>query len=64
MDLIRIIKEEINILENKQLADKIYFNTGKLTDEDKKIIYGITNGDNTTKVISDIYFQEKDTWRV
>lgn len=49
-----VIKQFIN--ENLQLADKIYFNTGKLSDEDKKYILNITGGDNFTKLISDIYF--------
>lgn len=58
------LKQLINevICENKQLADKIYFNTGKLTPEDKNIIYSITKGDNTTKIISDIYFNYKYSW--
>jgi hypothetical protein len=42
--------------ENIQLADKIYFKTGKLTDDDKKIILNITNGDNYTKLITDFYY--------
>ena len=50
------------LYEYKQLADKIYFKTNQLSDEDKKFIYSITKGDNTTKIISDIYFNYKDLW--
>jgi len=42
--------------ENIQLADKIYFNTGKLSDDDKEIILNVTNGDNYTKLIADFYY--------
>lgn len=58
----QLILEEVGIYENKQLADKLYFNTGKLSQEDKNFIYNITRGDNTTKIISDIYFTLKDSW--
>jgi hypothetical protein len=53
-----IIKESINgnLSENLQLADKIYFNTGKLSKEDRDVILKITKGDNYTKIISDFYF--------
>jgi hypothetical protein len=59
----KILIEEINyyINENVQLADKVYFNTNKLTPEDKNIILGVTNGDNYTKLISDFYFILKKT---
>lgn len=42
--------------ENLQLADKVYFNSGKLSPEVKKIILSITNGDPYTKIITDIYY--------
>lgn len=58
---LRTIIQEI-LLENKQLADKLYFNTKILSQEDKNIIYNITHGDNTTKLISDIYAAYKDNW--
>lgn len=45
------------IQENLQLADKVYFKTNKLTSNDKEVILSITNGDNYTKAISDIYYQ-------
>jgi len=48
--------------ENKQLADKLYFKPEKLSNVDRRFIYGITRGDNTTKLISDIYFAYKDGW--
>jgi hypothetical protein len=59
MNIIKIIKEEL-INENLQLADKVYFNTGLLSDEDKKNIIKITNGDQFTKIISDIYYYNKE----
>jgi hypothetical protein len=52
------IREYLN--ENIQLADKVYFNTGKLSDKDRELILKITNGDNYTKIISDIYFYLKE----
>lgn len=60
-----LINEEqlINLSENVQLANKIYFNTGKLTPDDKNMILNITRGDQTTKLISDIYYQHKEAWR-
>lgn len=58
---IRLISSNV-ILENKQLADKIYFSTGKLDQSDKEKIYSITHGDYTTKIISDIYYNYKDEW--
>lgn len=44
--------------ENVQLADKVYFNTGKLSPEAKRYILHITGGDPYTKIISDIYYAE------
>lgn len=44
--------------ENLQLADKVYFKTGKLSLEDKKEILSITNGDPYTKIISDFFFNK------
>lgn len=41
-------------LENLQLAEKVYFSTGILNEKWKNFILKITNGDYTTKVISDI----------
>jgi len=46
--------------ENIQLANKYYFNTGKLSDQDKDLIIKITSGDNYTKIISDFYFYLKE----
>jgi len=59
----KILLEEVKMFvnENVQLADKIYFNTYKLTPEDKNIILGVTKGDNYTKLISDFYFILKQT---
>lgn len=50
------LNEQQILIENIQLADKIYFNTNKLSDEDKEIILNITNGNNYTKIIADFYF--------
>jgi hypothetical protein len=59
MNIVDIIKEEL-IKENLQLADKVYFNTGLLSNEDKENILKITNGDHYTKIISDIYYYNKE----
>jgi hypothetical protein len=42
--------------ENIQLADKVYFNSGKLTPENKETILKITNGDPYTKIVTDVYY--------
>jgi hypothetical protein len=42
--------------ENIQLADKVYFKTGKLDDNQKQVILSITNGDNYTKFIADAFY--------
>lgn len=57
MKLLDLYQKCLN--ENIQLADKIYFNTGKLSEKDKKIILGITKGNNYTKIITDFYFYLK-----
>lgn len=57
-----IIRERKILKENIQLADKVYFKTGKLSDEDKEIIIGVTGGDNYTKIISDIYIHLKENY--
>lgn len=49
-------ENESSLRENIQLADKLYFNTEKLSSEDKDIILDITRGDNFTKIISDFYY--------
>lgn len=54
----QIIRESIQIAENLQLADKVYFNTGKLSPEVKRYILHITGGDAWTKLIADIYYLE------
>jgi hypothetical protein len=54
----RSVREYLN--ENIQLADKVYFKTGKLSNEDREIILNITNNDNYTKLISDFYFTLKE----
>jgi hypothetical protein len=42
------------LAESIQLADKLYFKTNKLSDEDRKIVMSVTNGDNYSKFISDV----------
>jgi hypothetical protein len=42
--------------ENLQLADKVYFNSGKLSPRVREIITHITNGDPYTKILTDIYY--------
>lgn len=42
--------------ENLQLADKFYFNSGKLSPEVRRIILHITNGDPYTKIMTDVYY--------
>lgn len=48
-----------SISENKQLSDKIYFNTGILNELQKQKILEITNGDHLTKFICDIVAEEE-----
>lgn len=52
----RLIRESINLAENLQLADKVYFNPGRLSSEVKRIVLHITGGDAYTKLISDIAY--------
>lgn len=42
--------------ENLQLADKVYFKPSKLSEEVRRIILHITNGDPYTKIMTDIYY--------
>jgi hypothetical protein len=61
-DIIKnLLKENLdntldNITEHLQQADKIYFNTGKLSPKIREQILKITNGDSFTKIISDMCF--------
>lgn len=59
--VLEIIKDVLSdyLYENIQLADKVYFRDGKMSEEDRKIILSITNGDNYTKIISDFYYYLK-----
>jgi len=54
-----IIRESIQLAENVQQADKIYFNAGLLSPTVKKYILQITGGDAYTKLITDIYYAEQ-----
>jgi hypothetical protein len=49
----------IKTYDNVQLANKLYFTTDKLDKQDKDYILTVTRGDQTTKLISDIYFFHK-----
>lgn len=46
------------MVENVQLADKVYFNAGKLSPEVRKYILHITGGDAWTKLVTDLYYAE------
>lgn len=59
----KIIAESIQIAENTQLADKVYFNKGLLSPEVKKYILHITGGDALTKLITDIYYTKMMQWK-
>lgn len=50
------IRSMMGLVENVQLADKLYFKTGKLNDNVKSAILDITNGDNYTRLVADLYF--------
>jgi len=53
--LMNIFDDSLN--ENLQLADKLYFKTGKLSSKIREtIINDVTGGDAFTKIICDIYF--------
>lgn len=52
-----ITERQLKMLnENIQLSDKIYFQTGKLSPEDKELVLSITRGDNYTKFVCDILY--------
>jgi len=51
-----LLEEKLNLNENIQLANKIYFDSGKISEEGKNQILSITNGDNYTKIMSDIWY--------
>lgn len=54
------------ILENYQLAKKLYIDTHLLTKEEEDFIYDLCNGDYTYKTLCDLYLEDKqshDHWR-
>jgi len=52
-----LVKKRLRrVLENLQQADKVYFNTGKLSSEAREMILNITGGDNYTKLVADLAF--------
>ncbi len=55
----QIIRESIQIVENIQLADKVYFKPGKLSPRVREVILQITGGDALTKIFADIYYAEQ-----
>ena len=52
------------LLENYQLADKIYFKTNIIPENIKDIILSITNGNNYTKALCDAYLMFKDAFTI
>jgi len=53
---IRVLLESL-LEENIQMADKVYFKPGKLSNKIREIIVSkITGGDNYTKIITDFYW--------
>lgn len=53
---VKRIRVMMGLVENAQLADKLYFNSGKLNGEIKDAILNITGGDNYTKLVADLYY--------
>lgn len=57
-----ITERQFNVIANTflketiQQADKYYFNNGLLDDNSRNTIIGITNGDNWTKIVTDLYY--------
>lgn len=65
--LISDIRRHIRAIlaENMQLADKVYFSTGKLDDDDRKFVLYLTDGKSSqyTKLICDIlYYLKEHDW--
>lgn len=58
-----IVRESIELAENVQQADKVYFNKGLLSQKVKEIILHITGGDAWTKLLSDIYYAKMMQWK-
>jgi len=51
-----------NVLtENVQMADKIYFKSGKLSTEEQVMILNITKKDNTSKLMCDFFLELKNS---
>jgi hypothetical protein len=53
---INIVNQPKPLNEHLQQADKIYFNTGKLSPKVRETILKITGGDAFTKLVTDMYF--------
>jgi hypothetical protein len=45
------------LLENYQLADKLFFKTNKISESDQQFILSLTNKDFTTKTICDLFIE-------
>lgn len=50
------------VTENLQMADKLFFSSGLLSNEERDEILKITNGDYTTNLITKIYHGMKDSY--
>lgn len=51
-----IIRERVLFKENLQQAEKLFFNTGKLSEQEKQKILQITRGDGFTNFITNVYY--------
>ena len=59
----KVLESNFMLLENIQLADKVYFNSGLLSPNVRKHIVHITEGDAWTKLLTDIYYAEMMSWK-
>ena len=48
------------IIENFQLAQKLYINTNKLNQKDIEVLNKLTGGDYTFKIVADLYLEHPD----
>ncbi len=60
MKLLLTEQQYIHLInEFKELADKIYFKTGKMDESDRLLVLSVTRGDNYTNFISDCLYRYK-----
>ncbi len=57
MKHIKIFKDFL--FETSQLADKVYFKTGELSENDRKLVWSVTQGDNYTNFVAGVLFHFK-----